>query len=184
MVGDDMWRALLAAIAASGFAMSATPVMAVEDFAKKDPKSCRIEIFAQARAACLAQKTDDRMTRVEALIANATATVQGLPAEDLRALDDSLREWQVFWRAAMFEECFAISDGEPLNFERCRYHATRAREKQVVARLNAELTPISGQTYSTAPTSNLVIYLPVEPPVPVVPDAEILVPGVISIAPD
>lgn len=179
-----MWRALLAAVAASGFAMSATSVQAIEDFAKKDPKSCRMEVFAQARAACLAHKTDERMNRVDGLIAGATATVQGVPIEDLRTIDESLREWQVFWRAAMFEECFAISDGETLTFERCRYHATRARETQVVTRLNRELAPLSGRTYSSATTSNLVIYAPVEPPVPVVPDAEIFVPGLITVVPD
>ncbi|MEO1493517.1 MAG: hypothetical protein AAFV19_15285 [Pseudomonadota bacterium] len=179
-----MWRTLLAALAASAFALSVKSVQAVDDFAKKDPKSCRIEIFAQARAACLAQKTDARMGRVDALIANATATLQGVPAEELQTIDQSLREWQVYWQAAMFEECYAISDGEALSFERCRYHATRAREKQVVNRLNAELAPLSGHTYSTAPTNNLVIYLPVEPPVPVVPDAEVQLRGLITVVPD
>jgi hypothetical protein len=179
-----MWRFLLSAVAAMGVVVAGTAAQAVDDFAKKDPKSCRIEIFAQARAACLAQRTDDRLNRVEALITNAAGTIQSLPADELRVIDESLREWQMFWRAAMFEECYAISDGEALTFERCRYHATRAREKQVVARLNAELAPLSGQTYSTRGTSNLVIYQQIDPPVSVGPGVNILVPGLITVEPE
>lgn len=181
---SDKLRTVIIAAAATVLALTTSGAMAVEDFVKKDPKSCKIEWFAPARAACIALKTDERLDRVENLISGATATLQAVQADDLRAIEAGLREAQANWHATMFDDCYAISDGEVLAFERCRYHATRARAKQVVSTLNERLTPLSGQTYALEPSSNLVIYVPVDPPVNLIPDAELRVPGLITVVPD
>lgn len=143
---------------------------------------CRVERLDRAKAVCLGAEADRRALATEALIAAATADLQGAFGTEIRTFERELARSQRLWRQRVRDECRAIAAGDRVAYQACRLEQAVDRHARVAESLDIARDRLGAAPLYDPDLDSVEVLIPL-PDAPGGPDSDVRIPLTVPIRP-